>query len=449
MPGLSETQLGGVKLLIQTAPDTAIWDLEETLSSGSERHETMRMIQQMVTVEAADRRARNTVFGPLAPMCGPKLDTLRCLRFPAGTLGRLWRGLKEAAPDAVKAAVDALTDHRTDIDRITPLDELCARAAEGVRGRTHPGFQAAAVALDAAMPEGADLFCQYLDLTPIARRALPKLHEWLGRLTEERAAAARVTFMDATAIAEDAGPRLLEIFYAHLEEPWAVLRLVSAVMHHPVDSYVANSELATFGNRLMDDVDDRLAVVSAFNLDGGVEAGALAGRAVRIASLEIQEFDESVDLSREGPWGARLTRQKRSLASAVESRLRGAEGDVATALPLQSTGFRKGARGHPRLNADPDWRMVNRARAVLTLMHEVRGSAEKLGFGSLWNKSADAVHLRLDAYVEDLLETLRTAEEDDNVDRVRAFLDIAAEFMGLVTDDKAAQIVRRRVAAAA
>ena len=98
MSSLSETQLGSVRLLIQTAPDTAIWDLEATLSSGAERHETMRMIQQMVTLEAADRRARNAVFSPLVPLCGPKLDSLRCLRFPGATLSRLWRGAEGSPP---------------------------------------------------------------------------------------------------------------------------------------------------------------------------------------------------------------------------------------------------------------------------------------------------------------------------------------------------------------
>ena len=321
MPGLSDAQLGSVKLLIQTAPDAAIQDLETTLSSGSERHETMRMIQQMVMSEAADRRGRNAVFSPLIPLCGPKRETLRCLRFPGSTLGHLWRGLKEADPSGVQAAIAAAGDYDTDGSVVARLDDLCGQAAHGLRGESNPGFQTASAALNNAMPEGAELFAAYLDLTPVARASLSRMHEWLGRLNDERIAAARLAFRDATAVAEDAGPRLLEILYAHLEEPWTILRLVSAVMHRPGDSYVANSELASFGNRLLDDIDDRLAVVTAFNPDGGVEAGALAGRAVRIAALEIQEFDDSVDLSREGPWGMRLNRQKRALGAAVLRRL--------------------------------------------------------------------------------------------------------------------------------
>ncbi|HEY5411775.1 MAG TPA: hypothetical protein VIJ94_13720, partial [Caulobacteraceae bacterium] len=125
------------------------------------------------------------------------------------------------------------------------------------------------------------------------------------------------------------------------------------------------------------------------------------------------------------------------------------EPEVAAALPLQSSAFRRqGLRGQPRLTADPDPRQVERARAFLTLLHEVRNSADRLGFGTLWAKATEQVQGRLDTYIEDLLEKLR-AGEDDNLDRVRVYLDVAAEFMGLVSDDRAAQIVRRRVAAAA
>jgi hypothetical protein len=409
----------------------------------------MRMIQQMVMVEAADRRARNAVFSPLVALCGPKRETLRCLRFPGSTIAQLWRGLKEAEPAKVQAAISAPPEYDPDGHVVAGFDDLSRLAGEGLRARSNPGFAAAATALDNALPQGSELFAAYLDLVPVSRGALARMHEWLGRLNDERIAAARLAFKDATDVAEDAGPRLLEILYAHLEEPWTILRMVSAVMHRPGDSYVANSELASFGDRLLDDIDDRLAVVAAFNVDGGVDAGVMVGRAVRIAALEIQEFDDSVDLSREGPWGTRLTRQKRALAAAVEGRLKGMEGDVAAALPMQSAGYKKGGRGHTKLTSDPDWRLVNRARAVLTLMHEVRGSAERLGFGALWAKMAEQVTVRLDAYIEDLLEKLRAAEEDDNLERVRTFLDIAAEFMGLASDDKAAQIVRRRVAAAA
>src|SRR5262249_42997850 len=148
MASLSEAQLGSVKLLIQTAPDSAIRNLEETLSSGAERHETMRVIQQMVAVEAADRRGRNAVFSPLTPMCGGKAGGPRRLRFPGSVLAQLWRGLRDAEPHAVQAVIVATNNPDPETDAVTAMDSLSRKAAQGLRARSNPGFEAAAAALD-------------------------------------------------------------------------------------------------------------------------------------------------------------------------------------------------------------------------------------------------------------------------------------------------------------
>ncbi len=450
MTSLSEGQLGSVRTLIQTASDSAIRALEMTLSSGAERHDAMRVIQQVVAGEAADRRSRNLVFAPLAPLSAPASACVHDVRFPPVALSHLWRGLKAEAAGEVQAALATASDYDSEASADAGFDALCLKAAKGLRERANPSYAAAAEALDAARAQGAEIFAAYLDLVPVARAALQRLPEWLGRATDERMAAARLAFRDATAISEDAGPRLLEILYAHLDEPWTVLRLISAVMHRPVDSYVANSELASFGERLLDDVDARLESVTVFDPDAGREEGERVGRAVRAAATEIQEFDDSVDLSREGPWGARLTRQKRALTQSVEVRLKSIEAEVAAALPVQSSGLRhRGARGQPKLSQAPDERLVKRASACLSLLQETRSSAERLGYGALWTKTAEAVQSRLDTYAEDLLDRLRAGAEDDDFDRIREYLEIAADFLGLASGDKAAQIVRRRMAAAA
>ncbi len=220
-------------------------------------------------------------------------------------------------------------------------------------------------------------------------------------------------------------------------------------MQRPTDRYVASTELAVFGDRLLDDIDAQLKVVAAFNAERGRDAGLAAGVAVRAAAMEIQEFDETIDLAPDGPWGVRLLRQKKALVHAVEGRLKAVEAEVAAALPLQTAAFRRqGVRGQPKLIADPDPRHVQRAIGFLSFLAEVRTAGDRLGFGALWNKTTEQVQARLDTYVEDLLEKLR-AGEGDNLERVRAYLDAGAEFMGLLSDERAAQIVRRRMAAAA
>lgn len=448
MANLSESQLGTVRLLVQAASDRAIHDLEAALAAGGDRHESMRAIQRMVAAEATDRAARDMVLAPIIPLCSPR-DTPGGLRFPRQAMTRLWGGIAEQSPKVVQSIVLAI--HRCSAESLptADFDALCLDAAKGLRERSNPGYAAAADALDRSGPEAAAAFAACLDLAPVVRAALQKLPEWLGRLTEERAAAARVAFHDATRESDDAGPVFLEILYTHLPEPWTVLRLVSAVMHRPADRYVATSELSGFGERLLDDIDQRLKLVASLDADGGVAAGVAAGQSVRTAAQMISEFGDCLEMAPDGPWGSRLFRQKRTLAAAIESRLKACEGQVALALPLQSTGFRKGARGQPRLQQDPDVRQVERARALLGFMHEIRTCAERLGFGSAWTKAYEGLDARLGTYVEDLLEKLRNPEEAENYPRIRLYLDVAAELMGLAADDKAAQIVRRRMAAAA
>jgi hypothetical protein len=105
------------------------------------------------------------------------------------------------------------------------------------------------------------------------------------------------------------------------------------------------------------------------------------------------------------------------------------------------------AKGVPRLTHDPDPDQVERAATLLTFVNEVRSSASAGGFASARTKALEGLELRLDTYVEDVLAEIHA---DDGVDheRAHAFLEITAELCGLARDEKAAQIVRRRAAAA-
>ena len=95
--------------------------------------------------------------------------------------------------------------------------------------------------------------------------------------------------------------------------------------------------------------------------------------------------------------------------------------------------------------------LVARAQTLLVFCHEVRNSAPMGGFGSTRAKVLETINERMDQYVEDLLDHLRTElepGEEDTHDRARAYLEVVADFSALSKDEKAAQIVRRRAAAA-
>ena len=68
------------------------------------------------------------------------------------------------------------------------------------------------------------------------------------------------------------------------------------------------------------------------------------------------------------------------------------------------------------------------------------------GYASARTKMIEKLDDRLDHYVEDVLEYLR-GDAPERAASARAYLDTAARLIGLLRDEKAAQIVRRRAAA--
>jgi hypothetical protein len=121
---------------------------------------------------------------------------------------------------------------------------------------------------------------------------------------------------------------------------------------------------------------------------------------------------------------------------------------VATALPtapvrLGGRTIRVGAK----LDTPPDMRAMRRARAVATLLERSRPAAQVGGFNSLRLKACEEVEHRLNAYVEDLLLTIHDGGAED-VANARLYMEETACLMGHIRDEAAAQIVRRRAAAA-
>lgn len=436
MGGLSSVQFETLRTLVQSAPDAALRSLDLAMESDTSGGAAMGEIRRLIALESADRNVRDRVLAPLLPLCRAAPRPLQRLVFLPALPGRLWRALNAELPSLAEAARGAETTEDEPFPR--PDDVLCREAGKRVRERS--GAFAAVVD-----PAKAACLAACLELAPIARRALPRLSDWIGRHTEERTAAARVAYKDAVAVVEDGGPRLLEMLMGHLEEPWVILRVVSAVMDHPGDDFVAASELASFGERVLDDIDARLALVTGLDLSRGREAGAEAGRAVHVATMEIAAFEEAIEMTRNGPWAVRLMGQKRQLASAVEKRLKFVEEAIAAALPLQA-GRRKGPRGHPRLSHDPDLAALVRAETLVAFTPEVRSAAAVAGFGAVRAQAAEASEDRLSQYVEDLLEVIHLQAPEAG--RARLYLDAAAELLGLLSGVKAAQLVRRRAAAA-
>src|SRR5262249_3203172 len=147
-------------------------------------------------------------------------------------------------------------------------NELCAFAAESLRSGD-PDFEPVRQCLAQAGDDAVDLFVDYLDLIPLARQAVVRLPEWLGRLSEGRAALGRLAYKDAVELSDDAGPRLVELLLAHLTEPWKILRILSAMVPRANERYLAESELGKFGGYIITDIEQRLARFRAFDPGDG------------------------------------------------------------------------------------------------------------------------------------------------------------------------------------
>lgn len=444
MGDISDKKLQGVQGLIEMAPDAAVRSLLLALSADSGLDEGLARVQRLVETEAADRQARNLAFAPIAPLCSAPAP-FKGLVFPPRTLGLLWKALKETAPDEIQAAKARADNWRGEEDGAEALDAVCMAAADGLRSGA-PQFVLAAAAADAGAGRDALIAC--LDIAAVTRAALTQMPEWLGRMTSEKTAKLRLAYGDSVNINSEAGPLFFEMLAAHLSEPWLILRVISGAMDKPSDTYMAASELRAFGERVLAHIDQLVADVVAFSAASGRAGAHAVAQAVHQAVVEITEMEISMNLSAGGVWGKRVAAQKKLLATTIEARLKACDKVLAQALPTKTVRIGpKSVRSVPVLAAEPDPTLVENAGTLLTFLGEVRSSAPDGGFASARTKVLEGVDEWLDAYIEELLEEIRADEGVDQA-RAQAYLDIAADFCGLTRDDKAAQIIRRRAAAA-
>jgi len=438
-------RLGVVGALLESAPDSVVRDLDMALRADTSA--ALAPVRAMVRAELTDRLARDVVLEPIALLCAPRTDGFKQTQFPAGALPRTWRTLKAMDSEMVAVAVSSLTLVKEDDSSALACDDLCRTLVTAMK-EGDPAVQGLMRYLEESQPGAAAQFLSYLELAPLARTAIKRLPIWLRSMTEEHAATVRLLFRDADAISSDASPRLLEMLLAHMSEPWRLMRIISAVTHRAGDRYLSSSELSEFCERVLGDIERRVNLVRSFDPDGGAEAGHAAAAIVAQTISEILEFEESLELNKQGPWGQRIGQARRSLSGLTEGLLKKTPKVVGDALPLHQVRI-KGAspRMEPRLDQDPDPRMVRRAMASLAFFERCRATASQGGYGSVRTKAGEEIIHRLDSYIEDILAMAHGGELESR-DQARAFLEIAAEMTALAQDEKSAQIVRRRAAAA-
>lgn len=447
MAALSERKLEIVRTLVETAPDRVVDSLQHALTDAS-GDTALGSVRRLVEAEVRDRHLRNIVLLPIAPMCvGDGRDPLR-LTFPARVMGLLWRGLKVHAPAVVHNAELALFDYRPGETSTEHFDRLVRFAAKAIRAGETREFRAVAEVCDEARPDGAATLLACLDLAAIVRGAAYKLPEWTSQQGGGANIGARLAYKDAVAVSDDAGPRFFQMLAAQLQQHWMILRIISAVMEKPTERYLAETELGMFAQYILREIEEALRGVAEFDVNGGTSAAIAAARLVDHVTMEANEMETYVSLSRDHGWGLALAKHRKTLAATVESRFREAEKCFEQALPCGRSKLRRGSRSTPKLSEAPDQAAVSRCVTLLTFAAEVRFSSNYGGFAAARTAMLEALGDELDVYVEEVLGLLKAGEAEDEA-HAHAFLAVAAEFSGLVRDEKAADLVRRRAATAA
>lgn len=429
---LDEAKLGQVSRIFAMAPDPLLYKLERVLADGRRLDATLAPVHDLAAKERRSRGVMSRVFEPLLPLTAPTAAPTRQL-ITRQDLAAAWRAGAEADPHLAER-IAHLAPTAPDEAPPVELNTLCALAAEAV-----PGDSAHLKPL--------------LRMTPVLRSLAPRLEDWVDNLSGENSAALRVAFKDAVTVDEDAGPLFWEAVFTYLQRPWTVIRLISAVIDRPSDRYLAESELASLGERLLVEVETCIAALKQFDPIMGEPAAQAAANAAAKALAIAAEFEDWLALRRDGPWGARIAGYKQAVSQIMEARMREAETAVAAALPTQSRGLGKGVRPHPKLNADPQPLLTARAEGLLALLERSRGSAQAGGFASARAKVIEALERRLGLYCDDLLEMLHhkgepVLESGPDELRIREYLEVAASLIRRLQGESAAAVVRRRIAAA-
>jgi hypothetical protein len=318
MGALSERKIEIVRTLVETAPDKIVGSLQQALAETPE-DSALGGVRRLVETEVADRTWRNTILGPIAPMCMTSGDP-RVMSFPPRALTQIWRGLRRLEPALIEQAQNPPEGTPAQVTYAI-YDQLIRAAVLGLEAREAPEFRAAAEACDARRAGDAALLIRCLQIAPVVRKANLRLAEWITHPGSETAAASRLAYKDAVEIDEEGGPHFFHMIAAQLAQPWMVLRIISAVMDKPTEHYLRDSELASFGEGVFDDIDKALAEISKLNSDEGPAAGRAAAKRAELIVQQIMELETCMDLQRDQGWGLRIVKQRASLASVTNCAL--------------------------------------------------------------------------------------------------------------------------------
>jgi len=419
-----------------------------SMAVGQMHGERARALSQMLDDESIDRRRRAFAFAPLLPMFRPRPDGIASLTFPASILPRLWKAAAAREP-LLLPQLDDVRFRENDPDIVAVANRLCI-AAGGVI-REQPDVVWPSTGWDPAVRDvGLKDLAACFDLAILARRAVTALPVLILRPSEDQLAELRLMIRDATDTAPDGGPRLVEILFAHLDEAALVLRLViHSSRAASKEGVLSESEMAVFVDRLIAEVEARVARIAAFKpgRSGAMPEVSLKSDIVWCGET-LAELDRTFQLDPEGAWGKSAQEARARINRTLSATLKSTEKALDQLMPtrrVQTTGRMTREVAALDQLAPPD--VVEGARVMLTLVGAIRTSAPVFGCEALRYQLVQSIVDRVTVYVGLVVEALNGGEVPDT----RAALNLIetlAQCLILIDATDAAKTARRRAAAA-
>lgn len=436
MTELSAAHRQALARILDACDDAALGRLERAV--GALPGARAAGFTAMIRDEGRDRRRRRLALAPVLPLFGPRRDGVPGLGFPPALLGPIWRAAAATEQPDLLARLD---DEDDDLPALG--DRLCLLAAGAIRGGGGGIAEAAA---------GGDL--EYLaccfDLASTVRRGLSSLAAWTDRPNGEQAAELRVMVRDAAEQSPDGAIRLIEIFFAHLDDAARILRILvqtSGAAGH--EAFLSESEMGVFVERLVDAMEARAARLSAFQPSDGAEALAAVSADLAWCAGALGEIDLTLQLRPDSRWGRRIRALRDSVAARLERRLNEAERAVDEVLPMERVQtIGRMTRELPAFDAPEDRAAVDRARTLMSLVAAVRRPAAIFACEAARTRLLATLEERLMTYADSALELINAGLAPDE-DRALTRVELAADFLARIERADAARAVRRRVAAAA
>ncbi len=445
MAELSVAQRAVLAQMVERLPDRTLKTL--SLAVAQMPGAKARALAAMLAEEAVDRKRRNVAFGPMLPLFRARPDGVESLTFPAGVLPRLWKAASAAEPGLL-SKLDDIRLREDDPQVVAVADRFCVAAAGVIRDRPDVIWPDAA-GQEQQREAGLTDLARCFDLAILSRRALRSLPDWILRPTEDQLAELRLLIRDAGEITPDGGPRLLEILFGHLGDASLVLRLVvHSSRAAGKEGVLSSSEMATFVNRLIAEVEARVARIGAFRSGAGVDSGQTIKDDIAWCAETLAELDMTLQLDPEGDWGKAARDARSRINRGLSATLKSTDKALDKAMPtkrVQTSG--RMTREVPNLDQPVPPEAIQTATGLLTLVGAIRNAAQIFGIESQRSQLVHSVIDRITTYVDQTLEAVNAGEVEDQP-RALATIETLAKFLILIDATDPAKTVRRRAASA-